>query len=333
MASLMQQVQFLQEQLASVCNENATLQKRFTLQNGGYNDGVTRATMPVDYRQEKREAINNQKHDGFGGEYNTQQASSFTARVPENGFVPAVPQMMGAYNAFVQKPYDLPEFSGEPGSWVIFNAAYHQTTEAFGYGPLQNLMRQQKCLKGEARESVRYLLTDPDNVDELLDDLKFRYGRPEQLIESQTAKIYDFKPIDERHIERFIDYSSVVQNAVAYLNKDASRHVLGETTLMKALVVKLPPAKQLQWAEYAMTLNHRATAVDFSVWLKRLQHCRCQQTTPQHRHHHHNATHLNLNDTATRDTTFYASRRQRRQPDAACVTKFTEQSIAPISRN
>lgn len=94
---------------------------------------------------------------------------------------------------------------------------------------MQNLQRLQKCLKGTAKESVRYLLTDPNNVEEVLEDLQFRYGRPEQLIESQTTQIHEFKMIDERHMERFIDYSSVVQNAVAFLNKEESRHVLVET--------------------------------------------------------------------------------------------------------
>lgn len=175
-----------------------------------------------------------------------------------------------AHDLLVQKPFDLPEFNGQPEEWPVFIAAYHQSTQAFGYGPLQNLFRLQKCLKGEASNTVRHLLTDPLYIEAILDELEFRFGRPDQLVHCQMELIKQFKPIEENQIHRYTDYSSLVQNVCAYLNKDASRHLLGETALMSDLVWKLPPSKQLQWAEHSMTLHRRATAVEFSAWLRNL---------------------------------------------------------------
>lgn len=142
------------------------------------------------------------------------------------------------FNTLVQKPYDE--------QWHLFISAYQQSIKAFGYGALQNLFCLQKCLTGPGRESVRYLLTGPKNINDLLEDLEFRFGRTEQLIHNQITKISQFDPISEQHIERYVDYSSLVQNTVDYLNKEKSRHFLGEIALMSELVRKMPPSKQLQ---------------------------------------------------------------------------------------
>lgn len=64
---------------------------------------------------------------------------------------------------------------------------------------------------------------------------------------------------------------------------------------MIELVGKLPPSKQLQWAEHSMTLNNRATAVEFSAWLKIIARCVTMLTSTsslasqnQTITHHHN---------------------------------------------
>lgn len=60
---------------------------------------------------------------------------------------------------------------------------------------------------------------------------------------------------------------------VAFLNTEASRHILTESTLLSELVSKLPPTKQLEWTQYSMMMEGRPTVVDFSKWLKRIAEC------------------------------------------------------------
>lgn len=80
-----------------------------------------------------------------------------------------------------------------------------------------------------SNNSVRHLLTDPVYLNDILDELELRFGRPDQLIHCQTEEIKDFIAIEMHQIHGYTDFSSLVQNVCAYLNKDASRHVLGET--------------------------------------------------------------------------------------------------------
>lgn len=169
--------------------------------------------------------------------------------------------------------YDLPEFDGLPEKWPVFIAAFLQSTQAFGYSALQNIFRLQKCLKGEARDAVEYLLMNPNNVDELIDTLEFRFGRPEILVQTQIHKIRTLPDITERHIEQLIPFSTRVTNLVAFLNTNASRHVLYESTLLADLVSKLPPNKRLEWVQHSIAIRPRPNAVDFAVWLRGIAEC------------------------------------------------------------
>lgn len=171
------------------------------------------------------------------------------------------------------KPFELPEFDGLPEKWPVFIAAYIQSTQAFGYTALQNTFRLQKCLTGEAREAVEYLLINPDNVDELIGTLEFRFGRPEILAQSQIKKIRNLPDISEKHLEPLVPFSTKVTNMVAFLNTNASRHLLYESTLLAELVSKLPPSKRLEWVQHSIRIRPRPTAVDFAVWLRGIAEC------------------------------------------------------------
>lgn len=197
---------------------------------------------------------------------------TWNAGAPWNGSV-APPSGSIVSSTLTHKPFELPEFNGLPEQWPVFIAAFNQSTEAFGYSALQNTFRLQKCLKGEAREAVEFLLINPDNVNELIQTLEFRFGRPEILAQSQMSRIRDIPEINERRIDQLIQFSTRISNMVAFLNTDASRHILSETTLLSELVLKLPQSKQLEWTQHAMSIKPRPTVVDFSTWLKKIAEC------------------------------------------------------------
>ncbi|XP_062554212.1 kinesin-related protein 12-like [Armigeres subalbatus] len=49
---------------------------------------------------------------------------------------------------------ELPAFTGNPAEWPLFWSSYETSTRICGYSDSENLMRLQRCLKGEARKAV-----------------------------------------------------------------------------------------------------------------------------------------------------------------------------------
>ncbi|XP_036325128.1 uncharacterized protein LOC118738311 [Rhagoletis pomonella] len=135
---------------------------------------------------------------------------------------------------------DLPEFSGLPEDWPLFYNTFTNSTAAYGYSNLENNQRLLKSLKGEAREIVKSLLIHPENVHAAMEQLKFRFGRPELLIRSQLRQVKDISLISE-----------------------------------SALVGKLPTSKKMEWARYAATVTPYPTVVDFSNWLSDVANLVC----------------------------------------------------------
>lgn len=57
-----------------------------------------------------------------------------------------------------------------------------QTTKMYQYSNLENLLRLQKCLQGDARQVVEAKLVYPDNVPMIMDELHFRFGRSDMFV-------------------------------------------------------------------------------------------------------------------------------------------------------
>jgi len=64
-----------------------------------------------------------------------------------------------------------------------------ETTQVYGCTDLENNQRFLKALKDDARKSVKSLLIHPSNANAVMEQLRFRYGRPDQLIRSQLNSI------------------------------------------------------------------------------------------------------------------------------------------------
>ncbi|KAH8292673.1 hypothetical protein KR018_002537, partial [Drosophila ironensis] len=94
---------------------------------------------------------------------------------------------------------DLPVFGGQPEDWPIFYCAFTETTQAYNCTDLENNQRLLKALKDEARDTVKSLLIHPRNVSAAVEQLRFRYGRPEQLVRSQLNSIREVPHISEHN--------------------------------------------------------------------------------------------------------------------------------------
>ncbi|XP_070132565.1 uncharacterized protein [Drosophila bipectinata] len=160
---------------------------------------------------------------------------------------------------------DLPDFEGQPEEWPIFLCAFTETTAAYQCTELENNQRLVKALKGEARETVKSLLIHPSNVQAVMEQLRFRYGRPEQLIRSQLESVREVQPIQEANIARIKPFTTKVSNLSAFLQSTAtgSQH-LANPTLMEELIAKLPLSKRLDWARHAATIQPYPTVAHLS---------------------------------------------------------------------
>lgn len=90
---------------------------------------------------------------------------------------------------------DLPEFSGSASDWPIFINTFEHTTNVCGFSNHENLIRLQKCLKGQARALVEGLLILPNSVPEIISTLQTYCGNPARLIKAQIDKARNCPPM------------------------------------------------------------------------------------------------------------------------------------------
>ncbi|XP_017476475.1 PREDICTED: uncharacterized protein LOC108366556 [Rhagoletis zephyria] len=175
-----------------------------------------------------------------------------------------------------RKLQDLPEFCGKPEEWPIFFTAFTESTAVYGYSYFENNLRLQKCLKGEVRETIKSLLIHPNNVNIIIEQLKFRFGRPEQLIRSQLAQVREIAPISEGSMTKLIPFATKVNNVCAFLHSayGGDQHI-ANPTLFDELIAKLPMSKRIEWAVFAASLHPYATVTHFSEWLTKLANVIC----------------------------------------------------------
>ncbi|XP_067635662.1 uncharacterized protein [Eurosta solidaginis] len=173
--------------------------------------------------------------------------------------------LMPAYNRKLQ---DLPQFSGSPEEWPMFIVAFRETTNMFSYTNVENLLRLQKSLKGDARSKVESLLIHPSSVNTLISSLEFHFGRPEVLIRSQLAKARAFPSITSGKVHEIVNLSAMVTNLVAFLENAGALPHLSNPTLLDELVSKLPIYKREGWARHTFMINKPyPTVSEFSLWL------------------------------------------------------------------
>lgn len=145
---------------------------------------------------------------------------------------------------------DLPVFTGEPQDWPVFYSQYKHTTAACGFSNSENLVRLQRCIKGQALEYVRSRLLVPELVPKVMDTLEMLYGRPSILINHLINKARMIPPPEVERLETIIDYGMAIQNLFDHLvAMDQTLH-LRNPTLLGELESKLPGEMKLEWARY-----------------------------------------------------------------------------------
>ncbi|XP_055633238.1 uncharacterized protein LOC129773624 [Toxorhynchites rutilus septentrionalis] len=147
-------------------------------------------------------------------------------------------------------PKELPCFAGDPIEWPMFWSSYETSTQMCGYNDSENLMRLQRCLKGDARKSVSSFLLHPSNVPEIINTLRVLYGRPEAIINSLLAEVRATPTPRPDKLGTIISFGLAVRNFCAHLVSTGQQLHLANPILIEELVEKLPANIKLDWAMY-----------------------------------------------------------------------------------
>ncbi|XP_062702635.1 uncharacterized protein LOC134285592 [Aedes albopictus] len=147
-------------------------------------------------------------------------------------------------------PKELPEFTGDPIDWPLFVSSYTNSTRMCGYTDDENLMRLQRCLKGNAKEAVRGHLYHPSSVPQVMATLETLFGRPELIVKCLMNKVHATPAPKAEKLESLISFGLVVQNLCSQLRSMGMDAHLSNPTLLQELVEKLPANIKLDWALY-----------------------------------------------------------------------------------
>ncbi|XP_065091276.1 uncharacterized protein LOC135712246 [Ochlerotatus camptorhynchus] len=159
-------------------------------------------------------------------------------------------------------PKELPHFDGNPLDWPLFFSSYTNSTQMCGYTDAENLMRLQRCLKGNALSAVSYQLLHPSSVPQVMKTLRTLYGRPELVVNSLLTKVRSTPAPRADKLESIISFGLVVQNLCGHLRSLGMENHLSNPTLLQELVNKLPAGVKLDWALH----QHRIPVVDLRAF-------------------------------------------------------------------
>ncbi|XP_062707580.1 uncharacterized protein LOC115257239 isoform X2 [Aedes albopictus] len=170
-----------------------------------------------------------------------------TPQHPQQPFNGPNPQQLAARHVV---PKDLPLFSGDPVEWPLFFSSYRNSTEMCGFSDGENLLRLQRCLKGNAMEAVRSFLLNPSSVPIVIDTLQTLYGRPELIINSLLLKVRGMPAPRTDKLDTLIKFGLACKNLCAHLQAAGQLAHLANPSLLQELIEKLPPSLRLDWAMY-----------------------------------------------------------------------------------
>ncbi|XP_048487110.1 uncharacterized protein LOC125490817 [Plutella xylostella] len=84
---------------------------------------------------------------------------------------------------------DLPTFSGDALEWLRFKHAFESTTRIGQYSEDENVARLQRCLRGEAWETVAARIITVSSAQEIMKTLEMRFGRPDLIVQKIIGEI------------------------------------------------------------------------------------------------------------------------------------------------
>lgn len=153
-----------------------------------------------------------------------------TTQQPQNEAETAAPTIVNSrnlcYTSGRRDLIDLPPFSGDSNDWPSFICEFEDTTSIEGYSTLQNNSRLKKCLTGKARTCVDSMLIHHQNVPEVIERLRTRFGSSEKIIRTQIELVKSVVPMGENRMDLLVPFADIVNNMKNVLKSCNSEHCL-----------------------------------------------------------------------------------------------------------
>jgi len=163
----------------------------------------------------------------------------------------------------------LPKFTGSLEDWPMFLSTLETSTKRCQFDYVDNMYRLEQALKGEAREIVKSMLHNPENVPLIVETLMTHYDRPELLMKKQIEKVRRFPNVDERKLETVVSFSIAIKNLCATMETNQLSYYYNDGTLLDMILEKLPIPMKLRWIRHYK--QHHAGASDklllFRDWI------------------------------------------------------------------
>ncbi|OXA53444.1 Intraflagellar transport protein 81 [Folsomia candida] len=176
---------------------------------------------------------------------------------------------------------DLPWFSGKPEEWPAFIAELENTTRLCQFSDAENMQRLRKCLKGDAAKAVQSLMISPQNLFEVVDTLRIRFGQSEHIIDSRIKKVRSSPSIRDDKLDTVIEFGTAVVNLMSTIKALKCDDHLNNPILMKELKDKLPSSYKMQWIEWVEADSIRqANLQEFTLWIKKKMTSACKVVAP-----------------------------------------------------
>ncbi|XP_055604350.1 uncharacterized protein LOC129752600 [Uranotaenia lowii] len=150
-------------------------------------------------------------------------------------------------NGFTRK---FPQFSGKPEEWPLFISCFTSSTEACGYNHVENLVRLQESLNGQALENVRGHLLFPKLVPKVIKKLRQLYGRPEVLLQHYIEKVQKLQNPRADKLATYIPFGNAVEQLCEHIEAAGLSSHLINPMLIQNLVDKLPANDKREWVRY-----------------------------------------------------------------------------------
>ncbi|XP_070067103.1 uncharacterized protein [Drosophila virilis] len=141
-----------------------------------------------------------------------------------------------------------------------------------GFSNEENLIRLQKCLRGQALDAVRGKLMIPATVPYAIGTLRMLYGRSEIVHAALQQKLQEEPAIKSKNLNTVKRLALTVQNYCATIAAIGMHEYLYDPALLNELVAKMPSNMKLDWGRYRMS-NEGSSLATFDNWLFNVAMC------------------------------------------------------------
>lgn len=162
----------------------------------------------------------------------------------------------------------LTKFNGNPKAWNGFISSYERSCGMGNFSNDENLERLRDCLSGDALTAVGYRLHYGCLADEIIDELRNLFGRPEFIIEELVKDLKTEPNPRIEDIDSLIKFALHVNNICSIMVSAKLSEHLWDPNLLKDMEKKLPAVLLMEWANHKNASLSKCNIESFSAWMK-----------------------------------------------------------------